>query len=462
MTRAVTRILQPVDRTQSWYSFLFTAALVAVIMALIVQSDWRIEAERIPRVLFFLALTAAAEIFYVQLPQGKGRVSVGFATNLGAILVLPPFEAALVAAGGVLVANLAQRTAIDVIIFNAAQLWITAWTTAQAWHAMWQGELLLPLVSADLPRLFLALAACALLYYALNVSMVSFSIWLAYRLRPGEILAKNVLWGVPNNMALGSLGFIIAVLYISVGVYGVLLLWIPLLLARYSFQQYLDIRAGHLETIQALALALDAKDPYTRGHSERVAEYAVQIATEMRLSHSEVEMVRYAGVLHDIGKIGISDAVLNKVGRLTDAEFELIQAHTTIGAHVVKPVGFLRGVSKVIRHHHERYDGRGYPDGLKGEEIPLAARILAVADAFDAMTSDRVYRAGLNREEAELELLKGRGTQFDPQVVDVFVSRVLPMADDPPKQAAAMHESLRGRRQGDQLWRRFSEDHDGA
>src|SRR5690606_3397413 len=125
---------------------------------------------------------------------------------------------------------------------------------------------------------------------------------------------------------------------------------------------------AHLETIQALALALDAKDPYTLGHSERVAEYAEEVGRQMNLPESEIELLRYAGILHDIGKIGISDAVLNKVGKLTDAEFRLIQSHTTIGARVVKPMGVLRGVSQVIRHHHERYDGRGYPDGLKSEE----------------------------------------------------------------------------------------------
>ena len=183
---------------------------------------------------------------------------------------------------------------------------------------------------------------------------------------------------------------------------------------RYSFQQYIDIRAAHLETIQALALALDAKDPYTRGHSERVAEYAAEIAVQMKLPENEVEMLRYAGVLHDIGKIGISDTVLNKVGKLTDAEFELIQSHTTIGAHVVKPVGFLRGVSLVIRHHHERYDGRGYPDGLQGEEIPLGARIMAVADAFDAMTYDRVYRAGIDTDQAVPSCLKGGAPSLTP------------------------------------------------
>lgn len=157
VTRAVTRMLQPVDRTQSWYSFLFTAALVALSGILVVQSDWSIVGERWPHVLFFVTLSAVAELLYVQLPQGKGRVSVSFATNLGAILVLPPQEAALVAAGGVLAANLIQRSAIDVILFNASQLWIVAWTTAHAWQALWPAEALVPIASPDWPMAFLSL-----------------------------------------------------------------------------------------------------------------------------------------------------------------------------------------------------------------------------------------------------------------------------------------------------------------
>lgn len=154
-------------------------------------------------------------------------------------------------------------------------------------------------------------------------------------------------------------------------------------------------------------------------------------------------MLRDAGLLHDIGKIGISDTVLNKAGRLTDEEFKLVQTHAIIGEDVVRPIGFLRDVSQVIRHHHERYDGRGYPDGLKGEEIPLAARILAVADAFDAMIHDRVYRAAMSVDEAVAELVKGKGTQFDPQVVDVFIEEVLPRKMEFTRQAA-----WRGRRRG--------------
>src|SRR5690606_4748785 len=136
--------------------------------------------------------------------------------------------------------------------------------------------------------------------------------------------------------------------------------------------------------------------------------------------------IRIAGILHDIGKIGISDLILNKVGKLTDEEFEIVKSHTTIGAQMVRPIGFLQGISLIIKHHHERYGGGGYPEGISGTDIPLGARIMAVADAFDAMTYDRVYRAGLEPDQAVEQLIQGRGTQFDPDVVDIFVNKVLP------------------------------------
>ena len=456
------QLWQPVNPNQSWHSFLFTGLLFAVACFSSAQYDWRASEGRWPLILFFMGLSVVAEILYVELPAKQGRVSVSFGTNLGAALVLAPHEAALVAAGGVFFANLLERLAVDVIIFNASQLWLTSLVTARVWRALWPAESLLPIADGELVGVMLRLALCVLVYYALNVTFVSLSMWLAYGIAPRELLQQNVLWGIPSYITVGTLGFLMAVLYLNIGVWGVLFLWVPLLLARYSFQQYVAVRAAHLETIQALALALDAKDPFTLGHSERVAEYAVEIARQMKLPPGEVEMLRYAGVLHDIGKIGISDAVLNKVGRLTDAEFRLIQSHTTIGARVVKPVGFLRGVSQVIRHHHERYDGRGYPDGLKGEEIPLAARILSVADAFDAMTYDRVYRTGMSVEDAVKELVRGKGTQFDPNIVDVFVNRVLPRKIDLTRDAAAKRLNERSGPFGDQVWRKALESDDGS
>ncbi|MFH2137011.1 MAG: HD domain-containing phosphohydrolase [Candidatus Omnitrophota bacterium] len=175
------------------------------------------------------------------------------------------------------------------------------------------------------------------------------------------------------------------------------------------------------ETIKALAMALDARDHYTHGHSQQVTDYSVAIATEMDLSLEDIERIRDAGLLHDIGKIGIADAVLLKPGRLTDEEYAQIRKHPEIGKKILSPVRSLTDKIPLIYHHHERYDGGGYPDGLKGENIPLGARILAVADSYQAMTSDRPYRKALPMEVAISELNKGRDKQFDTKIVDIFI-----------------------------------------
>lgn len=174
-----------------------------------------------------------------------------------------------------------------------------------------------------------------------------------------------------------------------------------------------------------LAAALDARDRYTAGHSMRVAEYAVLIGCEVGLAEWEVSLLRKSALLHDIGKIGIRDEVLLKDGKLTDEEFEIIKTHPVIGESILQKIqpGFtMQPILPGVRSHHERYDGRGYPDGLKGGEIPLFGRILAVADAYDAMTSDRPYRAGMTQTRALSILESGRGTQWDPQFVDSFIS----------------------------------------
>lgn len=173
-----------------------------------------------------------------------------------------------------------------------------------------------------------------------------------------------------------------------------------------------------------LAAALDARDRYTAGHSTRVAEYAVMIGREVGLAESEVSLLRKSALLHDIGKIGIRDEVLLKDGKLTDEEFEVIKKHPVIGESIlqkIQPELTMQPILPGVRTHHERYDGKGYPDGLRGEQIPLFGRILAVADAYDAMTSDRPYRAGMTQNMALSILKRGKGTQWDPQFVDAFI-----------------------------------------
>ncbi len=178
------------------------------------------------------------------------------------------------------------------------------------------------------------------------------------------------------------------------------------------------------ELILALAKTVDVKDRYTSGHSERVATYSREIARRAG-DNEEAQATIYAvGLLHDIGKIGVPIEIINKTSRLTDGEYEVIKSHTTNGASILKMVSEFPDLSVGARSHHERYDGRGYPDGLKGEEIPRMARIIAVADSYDAMTSRRSYRDALPQAVARSEIVKGRGTQFDPQFADIMLQMI--------------------------------------
>lgn len=175
------------------------------------------------------------------------------------------------------------------------------------------------------------------------------------------------------------------------------------------------------QTLTSLAAAIDAKDSYTKGHSEKVTYYAKLMGEELGLSPKQMEALEYASLLHDIGKIGIPDAVLNKPGRLNNEEYEIIRKHPNLSYYIVKDIDFLNETLDGIRYHHERMDGNGYPDGLKGKEIPVIARILSIADAFDAMTSHRIYSRARTVEMSLAELKKCAGSQFDPELVDSFV-----------------------------------------
>ncbi|MFZ2957479.1 MAG: GAF domain-containing protein [Candidatus Ozemobacteraceae bacterium] len=184
---------------------------------------------------------------------------------------------------------------------------------------------------------------------------------------------------------------------------------------------YHNLLNVYLETIRALAAAIDAKDSYTHGHSRRVTDLSVALAQSLGLHREEIDTIRHAALLHDVGKIGISERILLKPGRLTDDEFETIKSHPHIGAGILNSIEFLKNVCSIIEHHHERFDGRGYPSGLKGDEIPLGARIIMVADSFDAITSIRPYRKPLTFAEATEEIKRCGGTQFDTKVVEAFV-----------------------------------------
>jgi putative nucleotidyltransferase with HDIG domain len=180
---------------------------------------------------------------------------------------------------------------------------------------------------------------------------------------------------------------------------------------------YLELQSTYLSTIKVLVSTIEAKDSYTRGHTDRVAEYARKLSDEMGLSKREREIVSFGAALHDIGKLGVYEDILNKPGDLTENEWEIVRSHPEVGANIIQNMKFLESACDLVRHHHERLDGRGYPDGLQGEEISLGARIVAVADSFDAMTSDRPYRKAYDMEDA-IEVLKKQREKFDIKIVE--------------------------------------------
>ncbi|WP_457253559.1 HD-GYP domain-containing protein [Pedococcus sp. P5_B7] len=227
----------------------------------------------------------------------------------------------------------------------------------------------------------------------------------------------------PAYIGYGVIGFLFVVLWIpaEVGWFSSVLVLAPLFVARWAFAQYGDELQAHERTLRALVTAVETKEPHNAGHSERVAQLSEWMAGAMMLGHKEIEDIRTAGMLHDVGKVAMPTRLLGSRQAHTDDDHVTMAGHALAGVELVKDVDFLSGSVDGIAHHHERFDGRGYPDGLSGDSIPLAARIIAVADAFECLTSARSYRPALPPEEA-LDVVRGQaGTQFDPQVVELLV-----------------------------------------
>lgn len=232
--------------------------------------------------------------------------------------------------------------------------------------------------------------------------------------RVWALSVSNIVIGLVSQV---PLGWLMAEIAMRVGQWAVVLFMVPLLLARFSFSKYTETRELFFGSVSALSQAIDAKDGFTRGHADRVSRIAGAIAREMGLTEKDVELIELAGLLHDIGKIGVEDRILMKPSRLEDDEAELMRRHPIYGKSILEPSIALRPLVPLVLHHHENYDGSGYPDGLSGDSIPLGSRIIIVADAYEAMTSDRVYRKAIGHDRAMDQLNRYKSRQFDPKVV---------------------------------------------
>jgi putative nucleotidyltransferase with HDIG domain len=276
-------------------------------------------------------------------------------------------------------------------------------------------------IGAGLLLDFLATVTALVVYFLVNIVIVA----LILAAREGEpfrrLLFRDSRGFWANILALAPLAWLMARMFVAAP-WSAVLFALPLYTTRLAYQKFVEMREMFTQTIGALAEAVDKRDPYTSKHSHRVKAISIDIGRQMRVSDSELEALEWGGLLHDVGKIGVRDAVLLKQDRLTREERMMMNAHPVLGAEIIAPVKKLAPELPIIRHHHEWFNGSGYPDRLIGDEIPKLARILHVADAFEAMTAKRPYRmTPLTTDQALAELRKFAGIQFDPVVVDAFV-----------------------------------------
>jgi putative nucleotidyltransferase with HDIG domain len=404
------------------YNELARKAYVVVLLGLSIWMGWQLYAwgtfaeVNIGIVAAFVILTLAAEALPVRLPRGTGTVSVGFALIYASVLLFGAGVGFVMGALGTIDRNELGKIPLTSVLFNRAQLALAAGSSGLVFTALGGEPGHFGSASVIIP-MFLGGGT----YFLVNIILVSLFVAMKKEQSPWQIWIMNLQWVTPHYLALMPLAFLIAVSYRTLGMFGLVAFFLPLLVARYSFQRFMDMRETFLDTITSLAKALEAKDPHTKGHADRVSKVAVELARQLDWSEQDVELIEYVGLLHDIGKIGIEDSVLKKPGKFTEDEYVQMKEHARIGARILDGIKLLGKGAQWVEHHHEWYNGRGYPDGLKGEEIPLGARILAVADAFDAMISDRPYKQSCTIEEAREELRRFAGTQFDPEVVEAFL-----------------------------------------
>jgi HD superfamily phosphohydrolase YqeK len=281
------------------------------------------------------------------------------------------------------------------------------------------------MVQLSFERALVPFAAAAVVHMLVNHGLLGGMLLFDRRNRTSAQQAAPS-WSTPlllfSDLGFASLGLVIAALWVIFGPAAVVIVLVPLYVARWAMAQFAAQQHAHTATLRALCQAVETKDFYTRGHSERVSRGAGMIARQIGMRSDRAEAVRFAGMLHDVGKLGVPTKVLQKEGRLTEEEYAAIQLHPMRGLEIVKDIGFLNEALNGIMHHHERMDGRGYPMGFAGDEVPEFARIIAVADAFDSMTSTRAYRGATSVPEAIAELRRGAGTQFDPKIVEAFIA----------------------------------------
>ena len=408
---------------------------------------WSWQGQDLAALLLLAFLAAAAERFDISL-YGDSRVSLAFVPIFSAILLFGLWGLAVVVMVAVATSAIGVDRPLHKTLFNFGALMLAGGASVLILRPF--GNSGSPGV---LPQVIGPAALAAGANFAINSLLVAMAVGLSTGHRVWSVWDEKFRWLWPHYLVLGGLGLAIAAAYTAMGLWGIVVFVAPPLMMQISIKQYLgrtsrsvvELRKAHDQlqeahaqvvetmaslrrsydgTLRALATALDTRDSETGGHSQRVAEVAIAIAEEMGVERGsrEWQELQWGALLHDVGKIGVPDHILRKRGELSEEEWEVMKAHPAAGHEIVRGIEFLGEAAELVHAHHERFDGSGYPRGLRGEEIPFGARIFAIADAFDAMTTDRPYRPARAPEEALAEVLRNSGSQFDPAAVKAFLS----------------------------------------
>src|SRR6266849_4638712 len=415
---------------------IYVWSVIAAGFAVVGGSIYHLYIEPIGNQWFILAaLTLISGSATVRLPSTYASISISETFVFTAVLLYGPAAGTVIVALDGLIGSFwisKRHREIHRPLFNMSAPAVSAWCSA---HLFFTVAGIAPLVKEPSPTTAIlpALVLFALTYFGLNSWLITFVIAAKKHLDPIKVWKSSFGWLSLNYFGGASVAFLLVGYNrtINLGYVGAIL---PLLLVLYftfkaatgrvedADKHVEQLNRLYLSTIETLAMAIDAKDQVTHGHIRRVQNHAVFLARRVGVTYdSQIRAIEAAALLHDTGKLAVPEYILNKPGKLTPAEFERMKLHASVGADILSAIDFPYPVVPIVRHHHESWDGTGYPQGLKGTEIPIGARILSVVDCFDALTSDRPYRPRLPDEEAIKILVQRRGRMYDPLVVDTFL-----------------------------------------
>lgn len=409
-----------VSRSMRIYVGVLVALSAAASVAVLSGRDLPVPWPLLALSLLSMALSSMA----IELPMSVS-LSLAFAPIFAGIVYAGPTGGALLgAASAVSLQEIREHKPLVLMIGNAAQLALAGLLAGVALELLGAGPTQYgPTGLGSTWSSIVGPVSAMLVFYLVNLTAVGIAVSLQSRMSAAETvraLGPASYW--VSLVVLALLGYVMARLMVEESWTGVLLLILPFLAARRTFRVFAELSEAYTSTVRSLVTAIEAKDPYTRGHSERVAVYARRLGERLALSRPQLDLLERAALLHDVGKIGIELDTLSSPMQLTAEEVRLIRRHPALGSELVGDVEFLADTAPAIRHHHERYDGAGYPDGLAAEDIPLLARLMAVADSYDAMTSNRAYRPAMTRQEALTEIERVAGTQLDRRMALQFTA----------------------------------------